>query len=125
MEGTVLARSTADRPGSKYIEYGGGMVAITEAPRTITYAIEPVGIDTTDPESHEIVINRECLKDEYIDDKLRAKGLDALQIREARSKVRTYLDMLLKDKGVDMTDDAYDMLVNMAIHLIEESSKVE
>ena len=71
------------------------------------------------------MIRRECLEGGYIDDRLRARGLDAEQIREAKSKVRAYLDLVLKDKAVDMTDDAYDMLVNMAIHLIEESSKAE
>ena len=80
---------------------------------------------TTDLDSYEIVIKHEYLKDQYIDDKLRERGLDARQIREAKSKVRAYLNLLLKDKGVDMTDDAYDVLVNMAIHLIDESSKAE
>ena len=101
------------------------MVAITNAPQTITYAVEPVCANTVDLALHEIVIKRECLKDEYIDEMLQARGLDAQQIRKARSKVRSYLNLLINDKGVDMTDDAYDTLVNMAIHLIEESSKAE
>lgn len=100
-------------------------MAITDALQTTTYVVDPVSTDMTDLDSYEIVIKHEYLKDGYIDDKLRARGLDARQIREAKSKVRAYLDLLLKDKGVDMTDDAYDVLVNMAIHLIDESSKVE
>lgn len=123
--GTGLPRSTADRPGGGYVEYKRGMVAITVAPQTTTYAVEPVSMVTTDLDSYEIVIKHEYLKDQYIDDKLRERGLDARQIREAKSKVRAYLNLLLKDKGVDMTDDAYDVLVNMAIHLIDESSKAE
>ena len=117
--------STADRPGGKYTEYKNGMVAITKAPLTATYVVEQVSTDMAGLEPYEIVIKSECLKDEYIDGKLREKGLDARQIREARAKVRAYLGTFMGDRGVDMTDDAYDMLVNMAIHLIEESSKVE
>ena len=125
MKEAWLLRSTADRPGGKHIEYRGGTVAITKARLTATYAAEPVSTDMADLEPHEIVIRPECLGGEYIDGKLRGKGLDARQIREARSKVREYLDLLLDGRGVEMTDDAYDMLVNMTIHLIEESSKVE
>ena len=125
MKGASQSRSTADRPDSKYREYRGSMVAITNAPQTVTYAVDLVSANTVDLALHEIVINHECLKDGYIDDRLRARGLDAQQIRKARSKVRSYLSLLIDDKGVDMTDDAYDMLVNMAIHLIEESSKAE
>ena len=77
------------------------------------------------PDSYEMVIKSRHLEDGYIDDMLKMRGLDAQQIREAKSKVRAYLDLLLKDKGVDMTDDACGVLVNMAIHLIDESSKVE
>lgn len=123
MKGAGLRRSTAGRPGSKYTTYVGGTVAITKAAQTSTYAMDLVSTDTTDLESYEIVIRRECLDDEYIDDMLRARGMDEKQICEAKSKVRAYLDLLLRDKGVDMTDDAYDVLVNMAIHLIDESSK--
>lgn len=89
------------------------------------YVLDPVSTDMSDLASYEIVTRSEYLEDGYIDGKLRERGLDARQIREAKSKVRAYLDLLLKDKGVDMTDDAYDVLVNMAIHLIDESSKVE
>lgn len=101
------------------------MVATTNAPQTVTYAVDLVSANTVDLALHEIAIRCECLKDGYIDDRLRARGLDAQQIRKARSKVRSYLSLLVNDRGVDMTDDAYDMLVNMAIHLIEESSKAE
>ena len=125
MKEAGLPWSTADRPGGKYIEYRSGMVASTKAQLTATYVVEPVSTDMAGLEPSEIVIKAECLKDEYIDGRLREKGLDARQIREARAKVRAYLDTLLGGRGVDMTDDAYDMLVNMAIHLIEESSKVE
>ena len=89
------------------------------------YTVDPVSTDAADLGSYEIVIKRKHLEKRYIDDRLRAKGLDAQQIREARSRVRAYVDLLLKGKGVDMTDDAYEVLVNVAIHLIEESSKAE
>lgn len=88
-------------------------------------AAEPAAAGAAGSDPYEIVVGSEHLEDKYIDGMLRAKGLDALQIREARSKVRDYLDLLLKDKDVRMTDDVYNLLVNMAIHLIEESSKIE
>ena len=115
--------STAGRPGIWHTLCVGGTVAITKATQTFTYAMDLVSTNTADLESYEIVIRRECLDDEYIDGMLRARGMDEKQICEAKSKVRAYLDLLLRDKGVDMTDDAYDALVNMAIHLIDESSK--
>ena len=125
MKGAGLSRTTAARPGSRYAEYRGGTVAVTKASQTATYTIEHIGTGTFDSGPYEIAIRREHLTDEYIDDKLRARGLGTRQIHEAKSKVRAYLDLLLKDRDIDMTDDAYGMLVNMAIHLIEESSRVE
>ena len=124
MKGAGLSRTTADRPGSRYAEHRGETVA-AQKPRKLPHMPEPIGTGTFDSGPYEIAIRREHLTDEYIDDKLRARGLDTRQIREAKSKVRAYLDLLLKDRDIDMTDDAYCMLVNMAIHLIEESSRVE
>ena len=120
-----LPKSTMGRPGDRYVEYKGGTVAVTDARQLAMYSLDPVSTDSVDLVSYEIVITRKHLENKYIDDKLRAKGLDTQQICEARSRVREYVDLLLKDKDVDMTDDAYDMLVNIAIHLIGESSKAE
>ena len=127
------SRPNVDRPGGKYVEYKGGTVPITNTPPidvqsvdpVSANAVDPVSANAVDPEPYEIVIKPKHLENKYIDDKLRAKGLDVQQIREARSRVREYIDLLLKGKNVDMTDDAYEVLVNMAIHLIEESSKIE
>ena len=119
------SRPNVDRPGDKYVEYKGGTVPITNTPPIDMQPVDPVNANAVDPEPYEIVIKPKHLENKYIDDKLRAKGLDVQQIREARSRVREYIDQLLKGKNVDMTDDAYEVLVNMAIHLIEESSKIE
>lgn len=125
MKGAGLPGATADRQGGGYASHKGGAAPITEAVRTAAHSADTAGAGMAGPGPHEIVIRQECLEGGYIDGRLSARGLDAEQIREAKSKVRAYLDLVLKDKAVDMTDDAYDMLVNMAIHLIEESSKAE
>lgn len=124
MKRTGLPASTADRAGGRYRvrgRHGGDDGGLADR----TYAVDPASTDMAGPDSYEMVIKSRHLEDGYIDDMLKMRGLDAQQIREAKSKVRAYLDLLLKDKGVDMTDDAYGVLVNMAIHLIDESSKVE
>ena len=121
-EGVGVPRPAAGWPGDKRAGYGGDTVAVADA---AARAAEPAGADAAGLEPHEIVIRDEHLEDEHIDDRLRARGLDAQQIHEARSKVRAYLDLLLRERGVDMTDGAYDVLVNVAIHLIEESPKAE
>lgn len=126
-EGVGVPRPAAGWPGDKRAGYGGDTVAVADA---AARAAEPAGADAAGPEPHEIVIRDEHLEDEHledghIDDGLRARGLDAQQIQEARSKVRAYLELLLRERGVDMTDGACGVLVNVAIRLIEESPKAE
>lgn len=70
-----------------------------------------------------IVIKNKHLEDSYIEDLLRGKGLDEARIAEIRSALRKYIDSFLEGRNIEFDDDAYGVLINMLIHLIEESSK--
>ena len=70
-----------------------------------------------------ITVNDRHLGDPYVEDLLRKKGLDELQIACIRSIMRQYIDSFLEDKDVELDEDAYRVLTNMLVHLIEESSK--